>query len=191
MQRTTWDDSKIAAHIGSIAGSLGRMPTNTELVSMGRGDLANAITKRGGFLVWAEKLSLSRIYSDSDFGWDGEKAVADILESQGFHVERSSKVRWPFDLLLSGFVRLDVKTAKQRTYGQVTGWFYRIGKVPQADFVALHQADTGDIYYIPWALCPTSNVTLSIGGGKYAKFLNRTDPIRQFLQAVKSISESL
>ena len=37
--------------------------------------------------------------------------------------------------------------------------------------------DTKDIFFIPWDCLPHTNVTLSRGGGKYKKYMNRFDAI--------------
>ena len=124
-------------------------------------------------MSWAERMGVGRKPSDTDTGWAGELAVRALLVERGFGpVDRPAAVKWPFDLLVSGLVRVDVKAAAFKSYGPCSGWFYRIGKVPQADIVALYRSDRNDCLIIPWALCPTSNITISEGGGKYAAFLN-------------------
>ena len=80
--------------------------------------------------------------------------------------------------MVNGTVRVDVKSAKYAEYGPCKGWFYRIGKVPQADVIALLQTDTGTVYWLPWYKCPTSNVTISRDGGKYAAFKDNWSVLR-------------
>lgn len=170
MTRTKWTSELIAERILKVAGSGGVMPTNTFLTQSNQCDLANAISKNGGYIAWAEQLCLSRNQSDSDTGWLGEIAVKVLLESRGFAVERSTAVKWPHDLLVNGCLRVDVKSARFAEYGACKGWFYRIGKSPQADVIALYQLDTSEIYWLPWYLCPQTNVTISKNGGKYSRF---------------------
>jgi len=170
MTRTKWTNELIAERILKVAGNSGVMPTNTFLTQSNQCDLANAISKNGGFIAWAGQLCLSRKNSDSDTGWGGELAVKALLERRGFAVERSTAVKWPHDLLINGCLRVDMKTANYAEYGACRGWFYRIGKAPQADVIALHQQDANEVYWLPWYLCPQTNVAISRNGGKYAKF---------------------
>jgi hypothetical protein len=65
----------------------GTMPTNQYLKDTEQGDLANQISKKGGFLKWAERLGLAREHSDSDTGWDGEKRVRRYWNRQGFRLK--------------------------------------------------------------------------------------------------------
>lgn len=172
MSRTRWTDDMVADRIRGIASKTGVFPSISFLRESGQNDLACQITRRGGSFAWADRLGLKREHSDSDTGWEGEVAVQGILEAEHFRVERQSAVRWPFDLLVNGVLRVDVKAARFATYGPCSGWFYRIGKAPQADLIALHQLDTGTTYWIPWVSVPTSNITISKDGGKWAPFRN-------------------
>jgi len=82
-----------------------------------------------------------------------------------------------------GQLRVDVKAARHASYGADSGWFYRLGKVPQADLILLWQLDTGDFYALPWFVCPRTNITISTDGGKYAPYLNNLQIIREMLAA--------
>lgn len=172
MNRKQWNDEMVESRIRSIVHGTGKMPTNTYLRETGQNDLSCQIVKRGGFMHWASKLGLKREKSDSDTGWDGEKAVCELLTAKGFKCCRSDRVRWPFDILVDSVLRIDVKTACYANYGRSTGWFYRIGKAPQADVIALLKLEVGDVYFIPWYHAPTSNITITISGSTYTRFLN-------------------
>lgn len=190
--RSKWTDSKIENDLREITVSLGHFPSDPDLQKMGRGDLSNAVNKRGGIISWSERLGLPRVHSDSDTGWDGEKAVQTILESKGFGIERSSAVKAPYDLLINGNVRCDVKTAKQATYNLNTGkpwsaWFYRIGKAVQSDIVILYRSDLNDCFVLPWKEVGTTNITISPSSPKYGKFKDRFDIIESYDRAIKSI----
>lgn len=168
-----------------IASGIGKMPSAPYLQQSGVGWLSSWISKNGGFVGVSQRLNLQRDHSDSDTGWDGEKRVQKLLEDNGFSVQRSSQIKSPFDLLANGLVKIDVKTSKITTRnnsqsgGSVTGWFYRIGKAPQADIIALFCMDNDDVFFIPWNALPHTNVTLSQGGGKYRKYLNRFDLLQK------------
>ena len=191
MTRKTWTEAMIADRIMENYRNTGLMPTNQYLLETGQGDLSNQIAKKGGFFKWADRLGLSRAPSASDTGWDGEKRVQKILESAGFQVERSIAVKWPFDLLVNKVLRIDVKSANFAVYGACKGWFYRIGKVPQADLMALHQLDTGETYWIPWHIIPHSNVTISKDGGKWAPYKEALWIVQSMLETRQAEAEKL
>lgn len=169
-----WSPELIEEEIRAVAAGLNRMPTNSELSEFGRCDLANQISKKGGFVYWADRLGFPRVQSDSDTGWEGEDELTAILASKGFTCEKTV-LKAPYDIKVNGVVRIDVKSAKFAEYGVCKGWFYRVGKDAQADVLALFQLDTRDVYFLPWNICPSSNVTISQSGGKYAQYKNRYD----------------
>lgn len=176
-KRKRWSEEDIASALVEIHARIGHMPSHNYLQEIGRGDLSNQICKKGGFLAWAQRLGFKRKHSDSDTGWDGEKAVENRLMKH-FRVERQGPVKWPFDLLVDGVLRIDVKAARFATYGRCSGWFYRIGKAPQADLLALHQLDEGSTFFIPWTIAPHTNITISRGGGRWARFENNIEIVR-------------
>lgn len=133
-------------------------------------------------MFWSSKLGISRRISDSDTGWKGEKNILDLLRNKGFHAERTSSKSAPFDILVDGIVRLDIKSANYAEYGNCRGWFYRLGKTPQSDLIVLHQLDTLDNYVLPWNHCPTSNMTISRDGGKYSQYINRWDILSEYVK---------
>ena len=191
MTRKTWTEAMISDRIMENYRITGLMPTNQYLKETGQCDLVGQISKKGGFLKWAERLGLAREHSDSDTGWDGEKRVQEILESAGFQVERCTAVKWPFDLLVNKVLRVDVKSANFACYGASKGWFYRMGKAPQADLIALHQLDTGKTYWIPWNIIPHSNVTISTDGGKWARYKESIWIVQSMLEPRQAEAEKL
>lgn len=181
--RRRWTDSEFEKELKVISDSIGHFPSHTELRDMSRGDLANQITKRGGSLFWSQKLGIPRLRSDCDTGWKGEEEAARRLVELGFTVEVRSVLKSPFDLMVDGLLRVDVKTARLNQYGYSRGWFYRIGKIPQSDLILFWQLDTGDFFAIPWFLCPQTNVTITENGGKYALFRNNVELLREMIHA--------
>lgn len=188
--RMQWTSEIFDQELKKITDGLGRMPTNSELQQLGRCDLANQITKRGGFAKNAQSRGLSQVASDSSFGWEGEVEASRLMMASGFVVERSTAVRWPFDLLVNDCVRVDVKTAKYAEYGPSKGWFYRIGKSPQADVIFLLQSDTGSAYIMHWLDCPSSNITISRDGGKYARFKDNYNLIAKLVISIQEFRKT-
>ena len=177
--RQTWDDAKVADELRLVVDTLGHFPSSTELREMGRNDLACQISRRGGFVHWSERLGVSRQHSDSDTGWIGEAMAAVYLREAGFAVSWRSTVKWPFDLLVDDVLRLDVKAARRKQYDLADGWFFRIGKVPQADLIFLWRLDVQDFFAIPWFACPNTSITISQSGGKYRRFHRNVGLIRE------------
>jgi hypothetical protein len=180
--RTRWSDDLIKTQLLEIYSTLGRMPTNSDLASWRKGNLSNAIVSRGGFLFWASKLGIPRVFSDSDVGWLGEEEVSSILTSKGYLISQRKAMKTPYDIIVNGLIRIDVKSAKYAEYGASTGWFYRVGKDVQSDIVCFFQMDTKDMYFVPWKYCPSSNVTITKTGRKYKDFKNRFDIIDESLK---------
>lgn len=172
-KRRTWTHDEVLAEAKSVSEILGHFPSVSELRAMKRNDLSVQITRHGGFLAVASEIGVSRIHSDSDTGWAGEIAVATRLESLGFSVARATAVKSPFDLLVNGCVRVDVKTAKFASYGTIrvnSGYFYRIGKILTCDVLILYQSDTGTCYVMPWKAAPTGNITIRATSPSYDQY---------------------
>ena len=181
--RTKWTDDMVLVELSKVCSGIGRMVTNTELRELGRNDLACQIVKRGGYESFTKRLGYDMVASDSHFWWQGEKAVSEKLTSLGYTVERMPEKRAPFDMIVNGLVRVDVKTANYANYGYSIGWFYRIDKICPADVVILHQFDTGDMYLIPWNKCQTSNITITKTGKTYEEYRNNYGIIDKLVDA--------
>ena len=178
-----WTDDIVTTELRQIATSLGHFPSARELREIGKENLLQAMNKRGGIAKFVPAVGIARQHSDSDTGWEGEAMVKEILEANGFNVSKPGGVKHPFDLLVHDSLRVDVKAARFAEYGHSKGWFYRIGKMPQADIIILVQLDTRAIYGLPWQVCPYTNVTISRTGGIYARYLNNFDLIRRMADA--------
>jgi hypothetical protein len=186
MARIKWTDAMIADRIMENYRNTGKFPTNAYLQETGQNNLSCAIVRAGGFPKWSERLGIPREHSDSDTGWDGEIEVAKILREQGFTVDRPSAVKNPYDLLVNDILRVDVKTAKFAKYGPCSGWFYRIGKAPQADLIALFQMDTKEVYWMPWYRVPHTNITISKSGGIHSPFRNNLQVVQVMMNMRKN-----
>jgi len=89
---------------------LNRMPTGGELKSIGRNDLHCKISRTKKYSGWAEDLGLCLKSSTTVVGRRYEDKVKTLLESKGFIVERMT-TKHPYDLLVNGTVKIDVKVA--------------------------------------------------------------------------------
>lgn len=187
MQKIKWSDELVEKEVTEVSSRLGYFPSVGVLKDMGMGALSNAIGSRGGHLFWSSKLGIPRKVSDSDIGWKGEDNVLRYLISLGYEAVKSPLRKSSFDILVDGTVRLDVKSASWAEYGICKGWFYRLDKTPQADLIILHQLDTNSNYVMPWNKCPTTNITISRTGGKYAEYLNSWGILQKYVENLKFI----
>lgn len=183
--RTQWTDRILADQLQEICGGIGRFPSAADLRGMGRGDIASQLSRRGGFRAWAKRLGVPHASSDSDFGWEGEAHCADLLRSKGFRVEARTSIKCPYDLIIDGVVRVDVKTARRASYGAGSGWYYRIGKHVQCDVVALYRHDRSDAFLMPWWECGTTNITVT-DCGAHARYHNAFDTLRDLVVTRKT-----
>lgn len=170
--RRSWTDDMVESELVDICQSIGHMPSNSELGRMSRTDLANQIARRGGFFKWSERVGYDRTFSCTDMGRSGERIVASIVNLMGHKAEQRKAVKSPYDLLVDGLVRVDVKTANQVNYVGFPAWYYRIGKHVQSDLVILFQADTLIAHVLPWFIVNTTNITISPTSKKYDAYKN-------------------
>lgn len=165
--------------------SSGYMPTHSFLNSVGRGDLSNQISRRGGWRKFASLIGVPMTPSDTVTGWAAEDWCIKDLASRGYMVERQA-TRTHFDLLIDGLIRVDVKGASFASYGRTSGWFYRMGKVITADVVVCVQMDCDDCYIYPWFSVPATNLTITPSGGMHSPYRSNYDLIELMLSTRRS-----
>ena len=109
-----WTDSLVKEEILKIKESLNidRMPTRKEIELVTKNSkLTNRISRTKGFYGWAKELNLSIKESETTFGKKYEFIIKELLEKHNFKVEKMVQ-NYPFDLLVNGNVKIDVKVAK-------------------------------------------------------------------------------
>ena len=186
MSRRSWDEVSIESELRVHATRLGRMPSANELRASGAGDLACAVSRRGGYFAWAKRIGEQLKGTETHRGQCWERSEADYFRSLGYVVAHQS-TKAPFDLLV-GSKRVDVKMGTRRTY--------KIGK-NQHDwsayfFAGLNQGKGCDLFdlicvegdkvlhrfIVPSTsakvLCLTISDSAIAGTGKYSPYLNAT-----------------
>lgn len=152
MTNKKWTEVTIATEIMKLANQFDppRMPSNSETVEMyGSCGLSNAISKNGGYRYWAKKLGLEHAYSETKVGVQGEAFIADELRSMGFDVQTTS-ARFPYDLLIDGCVKVDVKSANTSYIRGCPIHAFRLAKRQQTcDIYIFYEIDTGAVYVVP------------------------------------------
>lgn len=178
-----WTDDLIEKGINKIADTFSprRMPTNREVIEAeGNHKLSNAIQKHGGYEYWANKLGLEQKYSDTQLGISGERFISEQLIKMGFDVETTS-MKYPYDLLINGCIKVDVKTANTSYVQGCPLHSYRLAKGMQTcDFYIFYEADTSQIYVVP-ANKLNGQVQVGMGDNSqpYAKYLGAFHLIKE------------
>ena len=178
-----WTDELIANGIEKIASTFEpkRMPTNREVIEFeGNYALSSAIQKSGGFSYWANRLGLEQKYSETALGIQGEKDIAMWLESLGFDVKLTS-IKHPYDLLVNGCVKVDVKTANTSMIRGCPVHAYRLAKKDHTcDFYIFYEADTLKVYVVPAYKCQ-GQIQVEMGNNSkpYVKYLGSYHLIKE------------
>ena len=191
-----WKDSEIINGINEVrhVWMIDRMPSRSEVETFyGDARLSNAIMKTGGYYYWAGRLGLEIKNSDTAFGYAGEKEVKEILESLGFECEMTPP-RHPYDLLVDGCVKIDVKSGRKTKINGADCYSFRLAKPQQTCdvYVAVCMNDDKEpqkIYIIP-AHIMNGKTQLAVGveHSMYDPFLYRWDIIGQFSKVFANIT---
>lgn len=183
MTAKKWTEETIAEGITRIANCYHpkRMPTNREVILYeGNHKLANAIQKNGGYEYWAKRLGLKQHYSETILGTFGENYIANTLALMGFAVETTS-TKHPYDLLIDGCVKVDVKTANTSYVRGCPTHAYRVSKKqPTCDFYVFYEADTSNVYIVPSIRCKDQvQVAMGINSKLYEPYLGAYHLIKE------------
>lgn len=168
-----------------------RMPTASELQSIGRNDLHCRISRTKKYRGWAEQLDLKLKSSETTVGQRREKEVKKILKDKGYQVSQMT-TKHPYDLLINNVVKIDVKTANPYTLNGSRVHTFGINKVnPTCDlYICLSYNEQGEVertLVIPSHLCRVR--TLCIGKeSKYNRFNNRWDYIEKYARFLGGVS---
>lgn len=195
MSKKFWTEKMVVEEIQSAikALNINRMPSKSEL-EMLYGDcaLTNRITKTGGFYFWAKKLGLAVKNFETQCGYEVENMIAKILESMG-HECKLTSVRHPYDILVDGCVKIDVKSARKTKVRGSDVYSFGLGKKQQTCdayiAVCLGEDDIEKIYVIP-AHIMTGKQQLCLGAGqsKYDIYIDRWDVVEKFIAAFEQIA---
>lgn len=111
-----WKDGDVENAIMNIVNTLklDHFPTKSEMIDF-YGDMAlsNKVSKSGGSRYYASLINLEIASNESDFGnFYEEFAIDDIFEKTGF-ASVHTDVKYPYDLLTNGNIKVDVKSSKK------------------------------------------------------------------------------
>lgn len=185
-----WTEKLISDSIMNVVNSMhiSHMPTRNEIRDFyGNDALTNKVSKTYGYYGWAKKLKLPLKKNDTLTGKIGEEEAAQLLRANGYFVKQMPQ-NHPFDLLVNGLVKIDVKYS--HLYRGPSGDFYSFAlrkKYPSCDIYFLISEDSRAF------IVPSKNVQqlqISVGKvhSKYEKYLWRYDIIDQLCNALSTIS---
>jgi hypothetical protein len=123
--RRRWTDADVEQELRiAVAKKAGAMPSANELRAMGLNALACQLARTGGgYRAWARKLGLAPKSSETAFGQKWEEYVAGYLRALRYDVVQQT-TKAPFDLLVNGRFRINVKSATWHEYGACRGYFF-------------------------------------------------------------------
>lgn len=117
-------DEEVKERILSVVSTLklDRFPTRDEMNSTeGNGSLSGLISKRGGFIKFANELGLELKDSETLTGYKGEGILSEIISSKGYKIERQT-ANCLYDFLVEDYIRVDCKYS--HLYKGNSGNFY-------------------------------------------------------------------
>ena len=194
--RVYWDDRKTQEEILKVKDFLDidRMPSKSEIETFyNNSKLINHISKTGGFYHWAKILGLEVKKSETGLGFEMEKHAMNELIKLGNKCELTS-TRFPYDLLVNGRVKIDVKTGnKTKAHGYNFYSFNLEKKQQTCDLYIVYclgeNKNIEKTYIIPaHIMTGKSQLSLGLDSSKYDRFINRWDIIKSFDLAFKEIS---
>lgn len=150
-----WDEQKIINTLTKVKNALyiDRMPSKSEVEEYcGDKSLSCAVSKHGGWAYFSKVMGLPMKNSCTTFGDENEQFIIEKIKSLGYDAIKT-KVRHPYDILVNGIVKIDVKSAHlYKRDGREPVYSFAINnEQPKCDiFICVAIKDDGeDIYVIP------------------------------------------
>lgn len=187
-----WSLSKIEDELRNYIKehNLKRMPSKPELIKNNRNDLGNALTRYKGMRWWAEKLGLPMKETETNKGNQYERITEKILSEKGFQVKNMT-TKHPYDLLVEGNVKIDVKVSSPGTIrGSRVHTFRPSKECPTCDLYVCYALDEkGEmerVMVIPSKFAQVT--TICIGAdSKYNAFIDRWDYVERFVEFYEKV----
>jgi len=168
-----------------------RMPTAGELMSIGRNDLHCAIGKKLTYREWSNRLGVAMKNSETTRGQRYERLAENMLIKKGHEVE-SMTTKHPFDLLVNGNVKVDVKMGVAHNhFGSRAHTFKLSSEYSTCDiYICLainEKAKLEKVFIIPskFAQIQTMNAGTN---SKYNNFISRWDFIDEYTKFYDSVA---
>ena len=198
--RIDWNTDNIEKALRYMVEQTGQktLPTHAETKKFyGNYKLSNAMRRNGGPRYWGERMNLEFKDCESIKGEQFEDYfVAEMLE-KGFDAERVNydEPRFPFDVLINGCVKVDVKVA--RVFGSEKQGYYSFNlehKKHSCDFFVCYCLDSSGenivkTYIIPASIMDgKSQLGVGLSQSKYDAYIGRYDLIGQTCEFYDSLN---
>lgn len=184
MEKTKiWNDQKIESTLKEVMkkARITTFPSRTLMREITKSHaLGVAVSRSGGTKRWAEKLGVETKTCESKLGYEYECECLSYLTSAfGYNCE-FTMARYPYDILVNGNIKVDVKSSN--LYRGPQGNFYTFNlekEKPTCDIFVCYCIDDGKtekVYVIPSCVL-SGHTQLSIGQikSKYDKYIDRWD----------------
>ncbi len=187
-----WTDEMVKKEIRKVMESLNidRMPSRKEIELVTQNSsLTNKISKSGGFYHWAERLGLGIKSSETSLAIIKEKEIAEyITERLGWETELTP-LKFPYDILVGGVVKIDVKFSNGYDYGNGRYFSFNLEyTMPKCDVLVLVCSKEKTLV-IPAHVFLGKN-QVSIGNeSKYDKYQDRWDIINMLHESMWDVQD--
>lgn len=197
MDRKYWTRELVKEEIKRVMDfyQIDRMPSLAECDEFtGNASLTNRITREGGFYKIAEEMGLEVKQSETGLGYQFEIFAAEMIrEMFDDTTVEMTPTRFPYDLLVDGRVKVDVKTARRSKVRDSDVYSFGLAKKqPTCDlYIAFCITDDKVVekaYVIPaHVMTGKSQLCLGIKASKYDIYLDRFDLIKKMSEMMKSL----
>lgn len=190
-----WSDELITKSIYEVMEyyEIQRMPSKSECEAYyGNYALTNKIFKTGGFYAWAEKLNLEIKHSETAFGVRCEGMAKAMIEKRGHNCETTT-TRFPYDLLVDGCVKIDVKAANiSKVKGSDAYSCNLESNKPKSDILLVmcfdKNKELSKVYLIPsHVMNGKKQLAFGMTSKKYDKYLDNWQSIDILIDAFKKV----
>lgn len=188
-EKFAWTEERIEEKLMEIlkATKQETFPTHSEMNNFfGNYQLSNAIRRHGGTRYWASKIGMEEKKCESTFGFDYErKCAGDIFNHCDLQSELCD-VRYPYDLLVDGSVKVDAKVAIPfDNYGKSKYFSFNLEKPLQTCdvfvFYCIDNNEVRKVYIVPsCVLSGKTQFSIGILRSKYDQYLDRWDIISKY-----------
>ena len=196
--RIYWSKDNIEKAIRYMVEKTGQktLPTHKETRDFyGNYKLSNAMRRNGGPKYWGERMGLEFKECESKKGEEYENYFVAEMLGKGFDAERVNcdEPRFPYDVLINGCVKVDVKVAK--VFGSDKQGYYSFNlehKKHSCDFFVCYCLDcSGEnivkAYIVPASVMDgKSQLGVGLAQSKYDAYIGRYDLIGQACECYES-----
>lgn len=186
-----WSFEKIRDEIMRISADTGIMPSFRKMyLETGNHGLSNAVSKHGGYKVIAEKLGLRMGKCETNFGRNYEITCLNKIEKLFALDCEQMTVTHPYDLLVSGAVKIDVKAAKKTKVRDSFIYSFNLEKRAQTcDIYVCYCTDNNRIaktYVIPAVvLSGKCQLAVGINHSIYDKYIDQWHYIADYAEFMR------